>query len=101
MIPGTSSKAVILARGLGTRMRRADDGVLLANPQAAAAETGVKALIPMRRPFLDYVLSALADAECGRVCLVVGPEHDALREYYQRQGELTRVALGDTTQPEP
>ena len=37
---------------------------------ALMADTGVKALIPIGRPFLDYVLSALADA--GLAPLVLG-----------------------------
>jgi len=59
---GTIEKAVILARGLGTRMRKADSAARLDPTQAAAADTGIKAMIPVGRPFLDYVLSALADA---------------------------------------
>src|SRR2546422_8404795 len=57
-----ATKAVILARGLGTRMRRSDPTAVLDARQAAVAETGVKAMIPVGRPFLDYSLSALADA---------------------------------------
>ena len=76
-------KAVILARGLGKRMRSPDATAQLAAEQMHAADTGMKAMIPMGRPFLDYVLSALADAGFRQVCLVVGPEHTAIREYYQ------------------
>ena len=50
-------KAVILARGLGTRMRKADTGAALDSAQQAAADSGLKAMIPVGRPFLDYVLS--------------------------------------------
>lgn len=50
--------------------------------QTAAAETGVKAMIPIDRPFLDYVLHDLADAGCTKVCLVIGPEHVKVKEYY-------------------
>ena len=75
-------KAVILAAGLGTRMRRAETAAALTDGQAAAAATGVKALIPIDRPFLDYVLSNVADAGYERVCLVIGPRHDQLRQYY-------------------
>jgi glucose-1-phosphate thymidylyltransferase len=75
-------KAVILARGLGKRMRKESGSGLLSREQAAVADTGVKALIPVGRPFLDYVIGALADAGYGNVCLVIGPEHDAVREYY-------------------
>ena len=76
------TKAVILARGLGTRMRKDDDSARLTSEQAAMAQTGLKAMINVGRPFLDYALSALADAGYRRVCLVIGPEHDAARKYY-------------------
>ena len=66
----STTRAVILARGLGTRMRRSDAEADLSDDQAAVAATGVKALIPIGRPFLDYVLSALADAGIVSVCLV-------------------------------
>ena len=72
-------KAVILARGLGRRMRKTD-GASLRDDQQAVAATGVKALVPIDRPFLDYVLTALADAGYRQICLVVGPEHEVLRE---------------------
>jgi dTDP-glucose pyrophosphorylase len=76
-------KAVILARGLGTRMRKANETATLSAEQAGIAATGVKAMIPaMGRPFLDYVLSGLADAGYKSVCLVIGPEHDIIRNYY-------------------
>lgn len=74
-------RAVILARGLGTRMRKADDAAQLDEQQAAVAASGVKALIDVGRPFLDYVISVLADVGVTEICLVIGPEHDVLREY--------------------
>ena len=94
-------KAVILARGLGTRMRRADDGVALDAGQAEAAAAGVKALIPVGRPFLDYVLGSLADAGYRDVCLVIGPEHEAVRERYTRELELARLRVHFAVQQEP
>jgi dTDP-glucose pyrophosphorylase len=75
-------KAVILARGLGKRMRSPDPSAHLATDQERAADTGMKAMIPIGRPFLDFVLSALADAGICQACLVVGPEHTSIREYY-------------------
>src|SRR5699024_11517941 len=48
---------------------------------AGVAASGVKALIDVGRPFLDYVISALADVGVTEICLVIGPEHDVLREY--------------------
>ncbi len=94
-------KAVILARGLGTRMRRADTGTSLDRAQAAVADSGVKAMIPIGRPFLDYVLSALADAGFRRVCLVIGPEHGAVREYYERTVAPSRLAISFAIQERP
>jgi glucose-1-phosphate thymidylyltransferase len=94
-------KAVILARGLGKRMRQTDDGAHVDAEQAAVAAQGIKAMIPIGRPFLDYVLSALADAECTDVCLVIGPEHSAVREYYERQGLLHRVRVSFAIQDRP
>jgi dTDP-glucose pyrophosphorylase len=78
----TITKAVILARGLGKRMRAADSSVHLESEQSRAADAGMKAMIPIGRPFLDFVLSGLADAGFTEACLVVGPEHTAIREYY-------------------
>jgi len=85
-------KAVILARGRGTRMRRADDRAVVSAAQAAMADAGLKALIPFGRPFLDYVLSALADAGCRDICLVVGPDDEAIRSHYA-QARLERVTV--------
>lgn len=76
--------AVILARGLGTRMRDAGIGTTLETSQTRAAAAGLKAMMPFERPFLDYQLSRLADAGYRRAALVIGPEHGAVREHYAR-----------------
>ncbi len=95
-------KAVILARGLGTRMRNADSGALVKPEQNSAADTGIKAMIPIDRPFLDYVMSALADAGFKKVCLVIGPgrEFDPLRNYYDSI-KARRVTIGYAIQEKP
>lgn len=98
---GGVTKAVILARGLGRRMRRADASSELNDAQAAAAESGVKGMIPIGRPFLDYVLSALADAGYREVCLVIGPEHGMIREHYTRLVSPRRVRVRFAEQLEP
>lgn len=95
------SKAVILARGLGKRMRRAEEGVALEAGQEAMAAAGVKAMLSFGRPFLDYVLSALADAGFGSVCLVVGPEHDVIRDHYRRAAPPRRLRVEFAIQAEP
>ena len=96
-----TDKAVILARGLGTRMRKADPGTPLDMAQQAAADLGVKAMIPVGRPFLDYVLSGLADAGVRSVCLVVAPDHAAMRSYYEGPARPTRFSLTFAVQEHP
>jgi len=105
MIPsmGEIDKAVVLAAGLGTRMRRAGAETDLSPQQREAADRGHKALMPVAadRPFLDYALTALADAGYTRVCLVVGPDHDAVRLRYQHLCRPRRLALEFAVQAHP
>lgn len=96
----TVSKCVILARGFGTRMRSGDSGTQLDPAQSAAASAGLKAMIPVGRPFLDFELSALADAGFHKVCLVVGPEHSAVREHYGPANRPARIQITFAEQPE-
>lgn len=117
----TTKQAVILARGLGTRMRReldttapaavAEDqprevaqqasGTPLTTHQVNAAASGSKGMMPFARPFLDYSLSVLADAGIREAVLVVGPEHDDMRAYFRRTAAGRRVALRFAIQQEP
>jgi len=94
-------KAVILARGLGTRMRAPSPGAPLSADQSSVADTGVKAMIPIGRPFIDYVLSSLADAGFTDVCLVIGPEHAQIRKYYGGEARLTRIKVEFAEQVTP
>jgi glucose-1-phosphate thymidylyltransferase len=96
-----TARAVILARGLGTRMRRADEAARVSGAQAQVASTGVKALIPIGRPFLDYVLSALADAGVTSTCLVIGPEHDLVRRHYTVDARPSRLTIDFAVQERP
>jgi dTDP-glucose pyrophosphorylase len=93
-------KAVIFAAGAGTRMQRDTGGVALAPEQAAAAAAGHKALMPVGRPFLDHVLSTLADADVTDICLVVNPAAPAIRAYYASQ-TVERLTLTFVDQPAP
>jgi glucose-1-phosphate thymidylyltransferase len=97
----TLSKCVILARGLGTRMRRGDAATRLDTAQSAAAGSGLKAMIPVSRPFLDYVLSTLAEAGFRQACLVIGTEHNAVCEYYTRTHRPQRIQISYAVQAEP
>lgn len=94
-------KVVILAGGLGTRMRKQDEAAALTTAQAEVAGTGVKAMMPIDRPFLDYVITVLADAGYGRVCLVIGPDHDNVRRYYNHNAPPKRLSIAYAVQPKP
>jgi glucose-1-phosphate thymidylyltransferase len=79
-------------------MQRAAAAAGVDPAQARAADAGLKAMIPFRRPFLDYILSALADAGCLDVALVIGPEHELVREYYERTAPPARVRVSFAVQ---
>ena len=55
------------------------------------ADAGLKAMVPFERPFLDYLLHNLAESGITRACIVIGPTHEAVREYYTR---LTTRRIG-------
>ncbi len=101
MVPDTAPtvKIVVLARGLGSRMRE-DTGVPLTEEQRRAAASGVKAMMPVGRPFLDHCLSTYADAGFREACLVIGPEHRAIRDYYGSQ-PMSRITVTFAEQAEP
>lgn len=94
--------AVILARGLGTRMRHADAGAALDADQQRVAAAGLKAMIPdsAGRPFLDHLLTALADVQVSRVVLVVAPDHEAIGAHFAARPPR-RVTLEYAIQAEP
>jgi glucose-1-phosphate thymidylyltransferase len=97
-----TESAIVLARGLGTRMRAPDSSVALMPEQQRAADAGIKAMMPVNgRPFLDFILSSLADAGIQRVALVVAPDHAALRRYYEIDAPPKRVHVDFVVQPEP
>lgn len=68
--------------------------------QAAAADAGLKGMIPFGRPFLDHVLHSLAEAGVQDVALVLGPAHEDVRAYY-RALPTSRLRISFVTQPEP
>ncbi len=79
----------------------------LAPGQRAAADVGLKSMVPLagadgvERPFLDYVLSALADAGFRTAALVVGPDQTAVRRRYEHEARPTRLAIEWAVQEEP
>jgi dTDP-glucose pyrophosphorylase len=82
-------------------MQRAVTGLALTPAQAEAAALGIKGMIPdsRGRPFLDHVLSSLADAGIEEVCLVIRPEHGVVRSHYAERPPR-RVTLTYVEQPE-
>ena len=92
--------AVVLARGLGSRMRKEGAGDLTPE-QAAAAASGHKALMPIGpHRLIDYSLSALADAGIRRAVLVVAPEHEEFARHVEQLAPL-RLEIGFAVQAEP
>jgi dTDP-glucose pyrophosphorylase len=97
----TTTRAVVLARGLGSRMKAADPNARLTVEQERAADSGLKTMMPVNgRPFLDYVLSGLADAGVVHVALVVAPDHQSLLDRYSAELRPTRIALSFVVQTE-
>jgi dTDP-glucose pyrophosphorylase len=98
----STSRAIVLARGVGSRMRAPDAGAILTPEQAHAADAGLKAMMPVNgRPFLDFVLSAVADAGIETVALIVAPEHAEVRRYYESDAPPARLGLDFVVQQEP
>ena len=89
-----------MARGLGTRMRRAGTATTISPDQAKAADSGVKGMVPVGRPFIDYLLGGLAEAGYTQVCVVTGPEHQSFRAYCDDLA-TSRIRISHAIQTEP
>jgi glucose-1-phosphate thymidylyltransferase len=82
-------------------MQKVDPAARLTEAQSAAAAEGSKGMMPIHgRPFLDYVLSSLADAGLREACLVTPPGGGAIRGHYKKPGGR-RVALAFAEQASP
>ena len=96
-----TTRALVLARGLGTRMRQPDTGVPLTEEQQRAADAGLKTMMPVNgRPFLDYVLGSLAEAGLRDIALVVAPDHDLLRRHLAA-ARVARLQVDFVVQEQP
>ena len=88
-------------------MRADDASARLTEAQRRAAGAGWKALMPIAgRPFLDYVLTSLADAGCGEAGVVIGAEQRDDFSPYERPpagapSATRRVAVTLIEQREP
>lgn len=98
----TTDRAMVLARGLGTRMQKQVEGLVLDKQTARLADEGVKGLIPIGRPFLDHTLQALMDGGVRDFCLIVPPGASAFRRYYQAVADrLEEGNISFAVQAEP
>lgn len=95
------TRAVVLAAGRGTRLQRTTGDIVLSQPQAAAADRGLKAVVPIQgHPYLAYVLHELADAGYGEVCLVVrGVDDPVARTALGLDVHRIRLALAVQAEP--
>lgn len=83
-------------------MRRAVEGVELTAEQSAAADRGLKALVPIGgRPYLAHVLHELADAGFEEACLVVGPGSDDPVRRAVEGMDIRRLRIDFAVQVEP
>jgi dTDP-glucose pyrophosphorylase len=94
------TRAIVLAAGQGTRMRAASDAAGMDEAQTRMADAGLKAMVPFDRPFLDYALHNLADAGITEACVVIGPDHGVVRDYYARL-KPRRMAITVAVQQRP
>ncbi len=83
-------------------MREPRPGVILEPAQEEMAALGIKAMIPIAgRPFLDYVLSALADAGYENACLIIGPQQQLIRTHYTSTAPPRRIEVAFASQDVP
>lgn len=78
-----TNKAVILARGLGRRMRAENESADLSEKQTEIASKGIKTLVPILgdKTLLDFIFESLSAAGFSEFCLVIGGEHQAIRDF--------------------
>jgi glucose-1-phosphate thymidylyltransferase len=92
--------SIIFAAGRGTRLQ-APSTTSLTTAQSAAAASGLKAAFPVHgRPWLDYVLSSLADAGFDEVGVIVRPDDTVLRARYTKTA-VSRIGVHFIIQDEP
>lgn len=82
-------------------MQAEDAGATLTPEQSRAAGAGAKGMMPVNgRPFLDYVLGAIADADIPEVALVVAAQHGEIERHYRRDAPPGRLRLDFVVQEE-
>ncbi len=95
-------KAVILARGMGKRMRSSASHVSLDPQVEKFARLGWKPFIPISgKPFVYHQLRVLARLGVREVCLVIGPEHLELEDYFRKISEELEIEVSFAIQEKP
>ena len=96
-------KAVVMAGGAGSRMRRSAAAEDVSSGEGTEmARKGLKGLVPLGgRPFLDYVIGQLLEADFGPLCLVIPPASDELRQYVERTRRRSGARVEWVVQDEP
>lgn len=95
-------KAVILARGMGKRMRSSVSQASLDPLVEKFAKLGWKPFIPISgKPFIYHQLRVLARLGVGEACLVVGPEHLELEDHLKRIGCELGIEVSFAIQEKP
>jgi dTDP-glucose pyrophosphorylase len=69
-------------------MRASDAASDLSEEQQQIAELGIKALMPVAdgKTMLELIAAALCEAGFNELCLVIGPEHETVREFCREKG---------------
>ena len=64
-------------------MRAEDSAVSLDSDQEAAASAGLKTLVPIAdgKTLLDFIFENLVAAGFTKICMVIGEEHDVIRNF--------------------
>ena len=102
-VPARTTQAVILARGLGTRMRReAEQATALSAEQRAAAASGAKAMMPLgARPSSTTCSPRSPTRGSPTSCSSSVRSIDQLREYFGVDAPPERVSVRFAVQQEP
>lgn len=98
----TIRRAVILAAGRGTRLQAGADQPGLADDVRAAAEAGLKQMLPiLGRAYIDYVLDPLVRAGLRELCFVVRPGRTALHDHIEALAAAGGLNVQLVDQPQP
>jgi glucose-1-phosphate thymidylyltransferase len=67
----------------------------LSPDQQTIADAGLKALVPIvgQKTLLDFIVERLIAAELDEICLVIGPEHDLIRDHCRKMGHSIQFAI--------